>query len=74
MTSTRTHICPACAASTVESDEALLRQALEALEMSSSYLDALSEKMFQGPKKAKPGSTSWFVARAVEALRWRLDA
>lgn len=71
---TRSHTCPVCAASMVESDEALLRQALEALEMSSGDLDGLSEKMFKGPKKAKPGSTSWHVARAVAALRERLDA
>lgn len=71
--STRSHVCPVCAASMLESDDALLRQSLDALEMSRSYLDALSEKMFGGPKKAKPASTSWYVQQAIEALRLRLD-
>lgn len=72
--STRSHVCPVCAASMLESDEALMRQALEALQFSSEYLDELGAKLFQSPKKAKPGSTAWHVQKAMAALRGRLDA
>ena len=54
-------------------DEKLLWQSLIALEFASSYLDAASEKMFDGPKKAKTGSTSWHVQKAIAALRKRLQ-
>lgn len=53
-------------------DEKLLWQSLNALEFASDYLDALSEKMFGGPKKPKNGSTSWHVQQAIAALRERL--
>lgn len=70
----RSHVCPVCAASMVESDEALLRQALEALQFSSEYLEQLGKKLFTDSKKAKPGSTAWHVQKAIAALRVRLDA
>ena len=41
-----------------------LRQALEALEFSKSYLDGLAD-VFGTSKKAKPGSTSWHVDTAL---------
>ena len=72
--STRSHVCPVCAASMLESDEALMRQALEALQFSSEYLDELAAKLFPSSKKAKPGSTAWHVQKAMAALRGRLDA
>jgi len=58
----------------LESDEALLRQALEALQFSSEYLDELGAKLFPKSKSAKPGSTAWHVQKAMAALRARLDA
>lgn len=48
-------------------DEAL-KQALEALEFSSSYLNELSG-VLKFSKKAKPGSTAWHVQRAIKACR-----
>lgn len=48
-------------------DEAL-KQALDALEFSKSYLDELSG-VLKFSKKAKPGSTSWHVDRAIAACR-----
>ena len=48
-------------------DEAL-KQALEALEFSKSYLDDLAD-VHGTSKKAKPGSTSWHVDRAIAACR-----
>lgn len=72
--SRRTHVCPVCAASMIESDEALMRQALEALQFSSEYLDELGAKLFPDSKKAQPGSTTWHVQKAMAALRGRLDA
>ena len=48
-------------------DEAL-KQALEALEFSKSYLDDLAD-VHGTSKKAKPGSTAWNVDRAITALR-----
>ena len=48
-------------------DEAL-KQALEALEFSKSYLDDLAD-VHGTSKKAKPGSTAWNVDRAIAALR-----
>ena len=56
----------------MSADDKLLRQALEALEMSAGYLDELSSRLFDGPKMPKPGSTSWYVGRAIAALRERL--
>ena len=70
---TRSHACPVCAASMVESDEELLRQALEALQFSSEYLEQLGKKLFPDSKKAKPGSTAWHVQQAIAALRGRLE-
>lgn len=57
-----------------DGDEALMRQALEALQFSSEYLDELGAKLFPSTKKAKPGSTAWHVQKAMAALRGRLDA
>lgn len=51
-----------------------MRQALEALQFSSEYLDELGAKLFPRTKKAKPGSTAWHVQKAMAALRGRLDA
>lgn len=51
-----------------------MRQALEALQFSSAYLDELGAKLFPSTKKAKPGSTAWHVQEAMAALRGRLDA
>ena len=48
-------------------DEAL-KQALEALEFSKSYLDDLAD-VHGTSKKAKPGSTAWHVDRAITACR-----
>ena len=48
-------------------DEAL-KQALEALEFSKSYLDELAD-VHGTSKKAKPGSTSWHVDRAIATCR-----
>ena len=48
-------------------DEAL-KQALEALEFSKSYLDDLAD-VHGTSEKAKPGSTSWHVDRAIAACR-----
>ena len=48
-------------------DEAL-QMALDALEYSKSYLDALAD-LHGTSKRAKPGSTSWNVDRAVAACR-----
>ena len=48
-------------------DEAL-RLALDALEFSKSYLDDLAD-VHGTSKKAKPGSTSWHVDRAIAACR-----
>ena len=48
-------------------DEAL-QMALEALEYSKSYLDELAD-VHGTSKKAKPGSTSWNVNRAIIACR-----
>ena len=48
-------------------DEAL-KQALDALEFSKSYLDDLAD-VHGTSKKAKPGSTSWHVDRAITACR-----
>ena len=48
-------------------DEAL-KMALNALEFSKSYLDDLAD-VHGTPKKAKPGSTSWHVDRAITACR-----
>lgn len=48
-------------------DEAL-KQALDALEFSKSYLDDLAD-VHDTSKKAKPGSTSWNVNRAIIACR-----
>ena len=48
-------------------DEAL-RLALDALEYSKSYLDELAD-VHGTSKKAKPGSTSWNVNRAIIACR-----
>ena len=48
-------------------DEAL-KQALDALEFSKSYLDDLAD-VHGTSKKAKPGSTSWHVDRAIAACR-----
>ena len=71
--STRTHVCPICAASMIERDEALMRQALESLQWSNEYLDEIGKKLFQTSKKAKPGSTSWNVQQAIKALKARLE-
>ena len=48
-------------------DEAL-KMALDALEYSKSYLDDLAD-VYGTSKKAKPGSTSWNVSRAIKACR-----
>ena len=48
-------------------DEAL-KQALDALEYSKSYLDDLAD-VHGTSKKAKPGSTAWHVDRAIAACR-----
>ena len=48
-------------------DEAL-QMALDALEYSKSYLDELAD-VHGTSKKAKPGSTSWNVNRAIIACR-----
>ena len=48
-------------------DEAL-KQALDAIEYSKSYLDDLAD-VHGTSKKAKPGSTSWHVDRAITACR-----
>ena len=48
-------------------DEAL-KQALDALEFSKSYLDDLAD-VHGTSKRAKPGSTSWIVNRAIIACR-----
>ena len=48
-------------------DEAL-KQALDALEFSKSYLDDLAD-VHGTSKKAKPGSASWHVDRAITACR-----
>ena len=48
-------------------DEAL-QMALDALEFSKSYLDDLAD-VHGTSKKAKPGSTSWHVDRAIAACR-----
>lgn len=48
-------------------DEAL-KMALDALEFSKSYLDDLAD-VHGTSKKAKPGSTSWHVDRAITACR-----
>ena len=48
-------------------DEAL-KQALAALEFSKSYLDDLAD-VHGTSKKAKPGSTSWNVNRAITTCR-----
>ena len=52
-------------------DEAL-QMALEALEYSKSYLDELAD-VHGTSKKAKPGSTSWNVNRAIIACREALE-
>ncbi len=54
-------------------DEALLRQALEALVWSNEYLETLSEKLFPKSKKPQAGSTTWHVHKAIAALRKRLN-
>lgn len=71
---TRSHVCPVCAASMIESDEELMRQALEALQFSSEYLETLGQKLFPDSKKVQPGSTTWHVQQAMAALRRRVDA
>ena len=48
-------------------DEAL-KMALNALEFSKSYLDGLAGVVGTSTK-AKPGSTSWHVERAIKACR-----
>ena len=48
--------------------DAALKQALDALEYSKSYLDELAD-VHGTSKKAKPGSTSWNVNRAIIACR-----
>ena len=48
-------------------DEAL-KQALDALEYSKSYLDDLAD-VHGTSKRAKPGSTAWHVDRAIAACR-----
>ena len=48
-------------------DEAL-KQSLEALEFSKSYLEDLAD-VHGTSKRAKPGSTSWNVNRAITACR-----
>ena len=48
--------------------DAALKQALDALEYSKSYLDELAD-VHGTSKKAKPGSTSWNVNRAITACR-----
>ncbi len=57
----------------VRGDEGLLRQALEALQYSSEYLDLIGEQLFPKSKKVQPGSTAWHVNRAMVALRKRLE-
>ena len=52
-------------------DEAL-RLALDALEFSKSYLDELAD-LHGTSKRAKPGSTSWNVNRAITACREALE-
>ena len=52
-------------------DEAL-KMALDALEYSKSYLDELADVLGTS-KKAKPGSTSWHVDRAITACRAALE-
>ena len=52
-------------------DEAL-KQALDALEYSKSYLDELAD-VHGTSKKAKPGSTAWNVDRAITACRAALE-
>ena len=52
-------------------DEAL-KMALEALEFSKSYLDDLAD-VYGTSKKAKPGSTSWHVDRAIATCREALE-
>ena len=52
-------------------DEAL-KLALDALEYSKSYLDELAD-VHGTSKKAKPGSTSWNVNRAIIACREALE-
>lgn len=52
-------------------DEAL-KMALNALEFSKSYLDDLAD-VHGTSKKAKPGSTSWHVDRAITACRAALE-
>lgn len=71
---TRSHVCPVCAAGMLESDEGLMRQALEALQFASEYLETMGQKLFPESKKAQPGSTTWHVQQAMAALRGRLDA
>ena len=61
------------AASMIERDEALMRQALESLQWSNEYLDGIGKKLFPTSKKAKPGSTSWNVQQAIKALKARLE-
>ena len=48
--------------------DAALRLALDALEFSKSYLDELAD-VHGTSKKAKPGSTSWHVDRAIATCR-----
>ena len=52
-------------------DEAL-KQALDALEFSKSYLNDLSDA-YGTSKTAKPGSTAWHVDRAITACREALE-
>ena len=53
-------------------DRELMQQALDALEFSNEYLEAISDKLFPKSKKANPGSTLWHVQKAITALRERL--
>jgi septal ring factor EnvC (AmiA/AmiB activator) len=52
-------------------DEALLRQALDALQYFDDYIQPLTDK-FGGPKVAEPLSTTWHVHKAIAAIKERL--
>ena len=52
-------------------NEALLREALEALRYFDDYIQPLTDK-FGGPKVAEPASTSWHVHKAIAAIKERL--
>lgn len=57
----------------VLADEALMRQALEALEWSNEYLEAMGKKLFPESKKVQPRSTTWHVQKAIIAIQNRLE-